>query len=106
MDLVEVFQHEHTVVSQLVQSVLKDHGLHPAIQGEHLASSVGIASFIVPCRVLVPKLEVEEARVVIAMMEATAVGEEGSGPASCPACGADWEPGFRECWQCQERLPS
>jgi len=104
MDLIEVFQHEHTAVSQLVKSVLEDHGLHPILQGEHLASSVGIASFIVPCRVLVPKLEVPEAQAVIAVMEESANLDEKGGPEKCSSCSADWEPGFQECWRCQAPL--
>jgi hypothetical protein len=28
---------------------------------------------------------------------------QGSEPAACPACGAPWEPGFEQCWDCSRR---
>lgn len=28
-----------------------------------------------------------------------------AGPVACPACGAEWEPGFELCWSCEHELP-
>ena len=106
MDLVEVFRHQHTAVAQLAKSVLADHGLHPVLQGENLASTVGIGSFTVPCRILVPAREVDEAALVLAIMDEEAKKKPEGGPERCPACEAEWEPGFQECWQCQEPIPA
>ena len=99
-----MYRSGQTGLAQIVRSVLQEHGLHPILQGENLASMVGIGGHVAPCRVLVPRSEADDARVVIEMMEAGPTDQ--AVPESCPTCEAPWEVGFEECWRCQAPLPA
>ena len=103
-DLVEVFRSSSTVEAQMLAQRLKDHGIKTALQGENLASSVGIASFVAPCRVLVRADQADEARAALAVLQASDELTDVVVPETCASCGEAWEPGFRECWSCQEPL--
>lgn len=105
-DLVEVFRSAHTPTAQLVRSALISEGIDAHIVGEHLAGMIGAASRILPARVLVPDHQEAEARTALAVIEARAdAPPDASEPTTCPACGADWEPGFDVCWQCEAERP-
>lgn len=102
-DLVEVFRHNSAAHAQLIAAALTHHGLHAAVVHDGLASIIGAGSLGVSARVLVPDGEADEARAAIAVLEASADTEPAQGgPSTCPACGAPWEAGFEECWQCQQ----
>ena len=104
-ELVEVFSHHDFTRARVIATALKQHGLQPAVFGEGLAATAGMGEFALPTRVMVPAEEADEARAAIAVIEAMEDddGQKG-GPEVCPACGAKWEPGFFECWQCQHEI--
>ncbi|MBT3224173.1 MAG: DUF2007 domain-containing protein [Proteobacteria bacterium] len=105
MELVEVFSSHDSAEARLIAEALKQHGLQPAVFGEGLAATVGMSGFVLPARVMVPAEEADEARVAIAVIEEMENEERTEGePEVCPACGAKWEPGFFECWQCQHEI--
>ena len=106
-DLREIYRAANTIDVQLLQQRLKDHGLHTVIQGENLAATlgVGIASFVVPCRLLVRSDEYDEAIAVIAVLRARDRALHDAAPPDCGACGEPWEPGFEVCWNCEAPLP-
>lgn len=105
MELVEVFRSPHTPTAQLVRAALVAHGIDAHIVGEHLSGMIGAASSILPARVLVPEDQADEARAALEVMNAMADETDGDDPKNCPACGAEWEPGFDVCWQCQAERP-
>ena len=100
---VEVFRHHEMAKVQLTEALLSANGLSPVVYGAHLASMVGIGSHVVPARVMVRAKLADEARTLLAVMESVAEEDLSNrdDPEVCPACGADWEPGFDVCWQCQ-----
>lgn len=63
--MIEVYSSPITTEAQLVAQLLTQHGLHPFLRNENLASMVGIGSFALPCVVLVPEAEVERARAIL-----------------------------------------
>jgi len=96
-----VFQSSSTFEAQMMAEQMKRHGLHPVLDGEHLAATVGLGAFVAPCRVSLPNNEVDEARALMAVWEAELSKPSKAGPSLCAACGAAWEPGFDVCWKCQ-----
>ena len=100
--LVEIYRSDSTAQAQLTAEVLKQHGLQPTLTGEGLASLVGMGGFALPCRILIPQSQVDEAREVLSALKAEQdTPTPANEPTNCPACGADWEPGFEACWSCQ-----
>lgn len=100
-NLVELMATPNRVEARLVATVLEEAGLHPTILSEGLASVLGAGEIAIPCRVMVPQSELEEAGSMVAEMQRAASREtEGGAPDHCPDCGATWEPGFDVCWQC------
>lgn len=104
MDLKEVYRSVRTFEAQLLATRLESEGLHPVLVGANLASMIGAGlNPIIPCRVMVPESELNEATAMMAVLDA--MDEPGqAGPEKCPACGEAWEPGFQECWSCQTPL--
>ena len=109
-DFVLVFSDSDTVNAQLMANRLRDHGLSPILQGENLGATIGAWSVLVPCRVLVPAAEESEALAAIAVFQSEEeLGDETADQTltgtKCPACAADWEPGFSACWNCGQAAP-
>ncbi len=102
----EVFRTYQQAESVLMAAALRQHGLHPTVFGDHMAAMAGIGIYVDPIRIMVPRAEVLEARAVVAIIETVAKEEISDDISACPACEAQWEPGFDVCWQCDAQRPT
>lgn len=102
-DLVEVYSTPHTAEARLVAAALTTAGLAPTVLSDGLANTLGAGQLAIPCRVMVPDTEAEEARLALQLMEEAANAPASADtPEHCPDCGAPWEAGFEVCWKCDE----
>ena len=101
---IEVYRSESTIDAQMKAHLLEQFGLHPTLLGENLASGIGMGGHAVPCRVFVPRVELERALTILADTSQNQQHNSPEEPTNCPACNAEWEPGFTVCWNCQTPL--
>ena len=102
---IEVFRSDNTQEAQLKARLLEQYGLHPTLDGENLASLVGMGGHGLPCRVLVRAEEVAQAQQLLIKLEEDKPQALTDEPTHCPNCNADWEPGFIICWRCETQQP-
>lgn len=116
---------QHAFEAHLVKTVLEAHGVGVRLHGEGLGANLG-APMLVPVEVWVDEAEHDEALAILGRVtrrdehgRLTLIEDGGATyglseadpahaaaePAACPACGAEWEPGFHVCWQCEHELP-
>ena len=67
--MIEIYSSAIPIQAQLVAQSLSQHGLHPRLTNENLASMVGVSSIVVPCIVCVPEAEVERARSLLRIFD-------------------------------------
>lgn len=129
-DELVVYSSIQPMLAHLVLSALQNAGLPARLSGEHRAGMGGLIGMDdAMVEVLVPLTHRVKAQEVLAPLFAPhadgghlaltdsfdalagALGlSPGRGalarpePTACPACGADWEPGFELCWQCETPL--
>ena len=103
-DLVEIFRSGNSARAKLVHSALTAHGIRSTLVGADMAGLVGAAGFLVPARILVAESTADDARALIAVMDAFTDEDpsERGDPEVCPHCGEAWEPGFDRCWGCSK----
>jgi hypothetical protein len=102
----------------LVRDALRMRGIPAEVRGEHLAGAVGgLAAEVLGPEVWVAGEDAEAARGIISNARARSTDgglsflDDAAGalsevaPERCPACGAEWEPGFEVCWSCEHELP-
>jgi len=84
---------------------LEHEGVHATVVGANLAAIVGAGNnLLLPCRVLVPTHQLDDARALVAVLEEVDLHPRPEEPKLCPGCGVVWEPGFDVCWSCQRAL--
>jgi len=67
--MIEIYSSAVTMLAQLVAQSLSQHGLHPMLKNENLASMVDMSSIAMTCTVWVPVAEVERARSLLSIFE-------------------------------------
>lgn len=115
-DRVRVYSHQFLASAQLVADHLDAHGIPAQVTGQHLTGLGGLIPFTdTYAEVWVAQEHAHAAAALVAGVIAppeqgglSLVPDEAGAlavvPESCPACGAEAEPGFDVCWQCGETL--
>ena len=98
---IEVFHSDNTLIAQFKARLLEQHGLTPTLRNENLAALVGMGGLGLPCRVLVPSNQADQATKILKRSDGPTLIASVEEPEFCPHCQAPWEIGFDICWKCE-----